>query len=169
LKILAILVLVLLSGMAFAAKPYSMQSIMFLQPDFVLSERVDVDDLSNYIKSINSAAEISLANIESPNPTAGFIVTAVRPNGQSKVWFDFSPELPSAMANQLRSSMESVTPFKAQVGVVVFAINVTLWGAPATDRKGPWPLEWKEAMKGRTDPMETGDLVDLVWPSKAGT
>lgn len=168
-KIPAILFLLLLTGLAFAAKPYSMESIMLLQPDFVLSERVDVDDLSEYIKSINSAAEISLAELGNRSPAAGFLVVAVRPNGQSKVWLDFTPGLPSAMANHLRSSLEAVTPFKARVGVVVFAINCTLWGAAATDRKGPWPIEWKQAMKGRTDPMETGDLVDLVWPSRAGT
>jgi len=145
------------------------QNLMLLQPDFVLSERVEVEDLSKYIKSVNAAAETSLASIAKPIPTAGFIVIAVRPGGQSKIWLDFSPALPPAIATELRSSLERVEPFKAKGGVVVFAINSTLWGAAAGERQGPSPVEWQEAMKGADGPMEVGDLVERVWPSKAGT
>jgi hypothetical protein len=34
-----------------------MQNIMLLQPDFVLTERVEVGELSVQIKSVNAAAE----------------------------------------------------------------------------------------------------------------
>lgn len=168
-KTVVALLSILLSGSAFAAKPYNVQNLMLMQPDFVLSERVQVEDLSNYIKSVNAVAESSLASVAKPTPTAGFIVVAVRPGGQSKVWLDFSPALPPTVATQLRSSMEQVVPFKAKGGVVVFAINSTLWGAAATERQSPSPAEWQEAMKGVDSPMEIGDLVDRVWSSKAGT
>lgn len=162
------LLAVALSGPAFAAKPYSMQSLVLLQPDFVLSERVQVDDLSHYVKAINAAAETNLAAVVEPIPAAGFIVVAVRPGGQSKVWLDFSPELPSAVAAQLRLSVEKLAPFQGKGGVVVFAINATLWGAAPTERKLPSPSEWQEVMKAARGPMEIGELVELAWSSKAG-
>jgi hypothetical protein len=155
------------SATASATEPYSMQNLMLLQPDFVLSERVQAEDLSNYIKSINSAAKTSLAGTAKPAPTAGFIVVAVRPGRQSKVWLDFSPALPLVVATQLRSSLERVVPFEAKDGMVVFAINSIIWGAAATERQGPWPAEWQEAMKDADNAIEIGDLVNRVWPSNS--
>ena len=167
-KAIVALLAVLLSGSAFAAKPYNMQSVVLLQPDFVLSERVEVTDLSNYIKSVTAAADTTIAGIGKPVPASGFIVVAVRPGGQSKVWLDFSPALPSAVAAQLRSSLEKVTPFRAKGGVVVFALNSTLWGANPTARTMPSPFEWNDAMKSSGDPVEIGELIERVWP-RAGT
>lgn len=158
---------ILASDAAFAAEPYRVQNLMLLQPDFVLSERVQVEDLSRYIKSVNSAAQTSLAAAARPTPSAGFIVVAVRPGRQSKVWLDFSPALPVAAATALRASLEQVEPFEAENGVVVFAINSTLWGAAATERQGPSPAEWQEAMKDMDGAMEIGELVDRVWPPHA--
>lgn len=168
-KIVFAFIVSLLSGYVIAADPYSVENIMLLQPDFVLAERVDVNDLSNYIKSVNAAAAASLATTAKPSPAAGFIVIAVRPGGQSKVWLDFSPTPPPAMAIQLRSSLEQVAPFSAKGGVVVFAISATLWGAAATERPGPAPTEWQEATKDKSEPMDVEELIEQVWPSKAGS
>lgn len=158
---------ILMSNPAFAVEPYRVQNLMLLQPDSVLSERVQVQALSHYIASVNSAAQTSLAGAAQPTPSAGFIVVAVRPGGRSKVWLDFSPALPLDVATQLRSSLERVAPFEAKNGVVVFAINSTLWGAAATERQGPSPIEWQEAMKDRESAVMIDDLVDHVWPSDA--
>jgi hypothetical protein len=165
-KRILVLLAIFLNNSVFAMPQYNMQNVMLLQPDSVLSERVETKGLSNYIKLINVAAATSLANISKPVPTTGFIVIAVRPGGQSKVWLDFSPTLPSTSAAQLVTSLEHVVPFQAKGGVVVFAINVTLWGAAATKRESPFPVEWQEAIKGAGAPMAVENLVALAWPSK---
>ena len=167
-KTIVTLLAILLCGSAFAAKPYNMQSIVLLQPDFVLSERAQVSDLSSYIKSVTAAADTTLSGIAKPVPASGFIVVAVRPGGQSKVWLDFSPALPAAVAVQLRSSLEQVVPFQAKGGVVVFALNSSLWGATPTTRPMPSPTEWNEAMKSSDSPVEIGELIERLWP-QAGT
>lgn len=167
-KFITVLLAMLISGSTFAAQPYAMQNLMLLQPDSVLRQRVQVDDLSNYIKSVNAAAQASLSEVAKPTPTAGFIVVAVRPGGRSKVWLDFSPALPAPVASRLAASLERVPPFQAEGGVVVFAINTALWGAAPTTRPGPSPQEWKDAMRGADRPLEIGDLVDLAWPAKPG-
>lgn len=158
----------LFSAAVSAATPYRTESIMLMQPDFELKERVaSVESLSEYIKAVQSAAESALAD-EQPHPATGFLVLAVRPGGQSMVWLDFKPGLPEPIAAKLRAAILAVPPFEARGGVVVFALNSSLWDS-APSQGFPKPQEWSKAMEGRSEPMEIGDLVDMVWPGGAGT
>ena len=152
---------------ASAATPYRTESIMLLQPDFVLKERVpSIDSLSGYIKAVQSSAGQALSGT-TPTPASGYLVLAVRPGGQSMVWLDFKPALPEPTAAKLRAAILSVPAFEANNGTVVFALNSSLWGGqPASGF--PNPPEWSKAMEGRDEPVEIGDLVDKVWPSRAG-
>jgi hypothetical protein len=168
-KCIAFLLAAFVSLSAAAGSPYKLESIMLLQPDFVLSDRVpSIDALSNYVKAVETAT-IRTLNEEAPYPASGFIVLAVRPDESSKVWFDFKPALPAETASRLSAAIQAVKPFPSRNGTVVFALNATLWGAPP--RTGsPNPPEWNEATKGLSDPVEIGDLVDrLLWPEEAGT
>ncbi len=167
-KFLAVLAAMLLSAAASAATPYRTESIVLLQPDFVLKERVpSVQSLSEYMKAVQSAAESALAD-EQPHPATGFLVLAVRPGRQSMVWLDFKPSLPEPTAAKLRTAILAVPAFEARGGVVVFALNSSLWDSPPS-QGFPNPQEWSKAMEGRSEPMEVGDLVDKVWPVEAGT
>ena len=168
-KFLAILSIALVSLSAVAATPYKTESIMLLQPDSVLKERVQsTQSFADYIKASQSAAETTLSS-EAPTPSSGFIIFAVRPGSQSRVWFDFNPELPVETTNRLRTAIQAVPAVPVKGGTVVFALRTTLWGAPSA-RGFPNPSEWSNAMKGRSEPMEVGDLVDkFVWPTEAGT
>ena len=100
-------------------------------------------------------------------PATGYVVLAVRPSRQSMVWLDFKPALPEQTAAKLRAAILEVPPFEAENGVVVFALNSALWGAPPVSGF-PNPPEWNAAMEGSTESMEIGDLVDKVWPGSAG-
>jgi hypothetical protein len=148
-----------------AAEPYAVQRLVLFQPDFVLKERTDAEALAAYVKALEASTTAALAH-RKPTPTAGFLVVAVRPGGTSKVWLDFDPPLPAPADAELRSALEHVKPFSARVGVVVFAIEVTLWGAAPTPKETPWPSDWKAAVDRHGSPLETGDLVDLAWPEK---
>ena len=167
-KFLAVLAAILLSSATSAATPYRTENIMLLQPDFVLKERApSVPALSEYIKAVQSAAESALAD-EQPHPASGYLVLAVRPGGKSMVWLDFKPGLPEASAAKLRAAILAVPAFEVRGGVVVFALNSSLWDSPVS-QGFPNPQEWSKAMEGRSEPMEIGDLVDKVWPAEAGT
>lgn len=72
---------VLASGSALAAETYHVENVMLLQPDFMLQERVRVDELAQYIRAVNTAAKASLENVADPAPSSGFLVMAVRPGG----------------------------------------------------------------------------------------
>lgn len=158
----------LCAGPVSAVEPYRTESVILLQPDFVLKERVSsVDSLSAYIKAVQSAAGAVLAE-EPPSPASVFLVLAVRPGGRSMVWLDAKPGLAVRTAGKLRAAILAVPPFEARGGVVVFALNANLWGAgPA--QGFPDPQEWRQAMEGRDEPVEIGELVDMLWPDLAGT
>ncbi|MXV07210.1 hypothetical protein DYQ95_08705 [Xanthomonas sp. LMG 9002] len=156
------------SGLLSAAEPFRMQNLMLLQPESVMRDRAEnVDALAAYVKALNATASRELARVGAPRPAAGFVAVAVRPGGRSRVWLDLAPALPDAVANPLVTALERVPPFQAKGGVVVFALNVTLWDAPPTERQGPWPAAWQRAAEGEQSPMEVGDLVDRVWPASA--
>lgn len=153
---------------ATAATPYHSESVMLLQPDSVLQERVpSVDALANYIKAVQATSDQALSG-QAPSPTGGYLVLAVRPGGQSMVWLDFKPALPAPTAAKLRAAILAVPAFEAQNGVVVIALNSSLWGAPASSTFTS-PQEWTDAMRGHDGPMEVGELVDKVWPGRPGT
>ena len=168
-KLLALLSVALFSLSAFAATPYKTESIMLLQPDSVMKDRVpSTQAFVDYIKKSQMAAEATLSS-QPPTPASGFIVFAVRPDSSKRIWLDFKPELPVETADRLRSAIQDIPAFPSEDGTVVFALRVTLWDAPSTDGT-PNPVEWSKAMRGQNEPMEVGDLVDtLVWPKEAGT
>ena len=152
------------------AEPFVLQNYVLLQPDFVLRERVgDVKDLAAYLKSIETAANVLLVQVPKPTPTSGFVVVAVRPGGDSRVWLDLSPDLPADIDGNLRSTLQRIAPFAARNGVVVVALNVTFWGAPRSDKKTPWPAEWKKSAESLNEPVETGDFVDRMWHAKVAS
>lgn len=148
---------------AVAATPYRMHGVTLLQPEFVLNERVaSIGALSGYIKAVQVSAEKALSGT-TVTPATGYLVLAVRPGGRSMVWFDFKPALPEPTASRLRAAILEVPAFEAKEGAVVFALNSSLWGAPAPTGF-PSPPEWNSAMQGHAEPLEIGALVDKVWP-----
>ncbi|MET0547977.1 MAG: hypothetical protein ABW002_01730 [Xanthomonas sp.] len=162
------LVGMLWSGLLSAAEPFRLQNLMLLQPESVMRDRAEsVDALAAYVKALNATAARALSRVDAPRPAAGFVAVAVRPGGRSRIWLDVAPALPDPVANTLVTALERVPPFQAKGGVVVFALNVTLWDAPPTERQGPSPAAWQRAAEGQAAPMEIGDLVDRVWPATA--
>jgi hypothetical protein len=166
-RILAGLLALLTALPSFAATPYALNGVMLLQPEPVLQERVArPEDLATYLAAVNAAAAQALAK-EQPTPAAGFVVVAVRPGGESKVWLDFEPPLPAAVDARLRASLETIAPFRARIGVVVVALNASLWGAAPTTRAAPQPQEWRDAAKSSVASIEIGELVERIWPASA--
>lgn len=156
--------MLLFAPAAFAAKPYNVESIMLLQPEYVMRERAgDVKALAMYINGLKDAAGAALSEEKVQKPSGGYIIAAVKPGGKSRIWLDFSPNLSSDVQAKLKATLEAVPPFKAEKGVVVFAISSTLWGGSPI-QNFPSPPEWKEAMKGRSDATEISELVQKVWP-----
>lgn len=164
-----VVVALMFAGAAGAAPPvhpaYRTNSLLMLQPEPVLRARVSsVENMAAYIRALQGAAGTVLAREPASTPSNGYLLVAVRPDGRSKLWFDFKPALPAQTQERLRASLEAVRPFQPKGGVVVFALNTSLWGAREPQFK-PAPAEWTQAAQRAGGSLETGALIDRIWPA----
>lgn len=150
-----------------AVDAVKVHNIVLLQPDEVLHERgADAAHVAQYIRTAEATAAATLRD-EKPTPAAGFIVFAVREGYTSKVWLDLKPPLDADTASKLTAALERAEDVPFVGGTIVFAFNVSLWGAATDTRRMPRPQAWVDAAKGAPEPIEIGDLVDRVWPRPA--
>jgi hypothetical protein len=149
---------------AVGAESYAMNSVVLLQPQEIIGARVSsVAELAAYVQSLNAAAAKALEG-RSGSKTAGYIAVAVRPEGKAKIWLDFTPALPPELQRPLQSGLEAVAPVNVKEGLVLFAINASVGGAPPVSRL-PQPPEWLHAAQpGSPEPLD--QMVDRIWPTE---
>ena len=161
--LLSLLFIFLCNPCAQAAEPFTNFNVVLLQPSDVLQERVpSVDAMADYIKSVQSAARDAVVASGSKQSVGGFIVVAVRPGPQSKVWLDFDTLVDLGLQRQIIEKVQALPPFEARKGPVVFALKVGLWGGKESKRIAPAPAEWKNAARGG-ERLEVGALVEKLW------
>jgi hypothetical protein len=161
-KILA--VLLFLAASLCSAAEMKLDGLVLLQPDEDLrSKGFEVKELAAYATATEAAAAKDLKAIEL-EPSAGFIVLAVREGRLSNAWTDFKPALPAEAEAQLIASVRAVAPFAVSHGTVIFALKVTINGATERAEPTPFPAAWRAAMSKRDTPVDAESLVLLVWP-----
>jgi len=163
------------AGGAHASEPVTNFNVVLLQPSAVLEARVaSVDALAEYIKAVQGALREAVAGSEAQERTrqsvGGFIVLAVRPGLQSRVWIDFDQLLDLEVRKQIALKVGAVKPFEAREGPVVFALKVALWDGKESKRIAPLPAEWKRSAAAASGaaapgaaPPEVGALVESIW------
>lgn len=157
------LLLVAAAFSAHAAEPLVNFNVVLLQPGSTLEQRVpSVDVMAEYVRSVEVAARNAVAASKARQSLGGFIVVAVRPGLQSRVWLDFDALLDLEIRKQIIDAVQAVKPFEARKGPVVFALNVAIWGGARTKRVAPSPPEWKKVAPGGA-PLEVGELVEAAW------
>ena len=138
--------------------------IVLLQPDFVLQEKgINVQDFANFIRAVQAQTEKEWKTENLPSST-GFLVVAVREGKKVNSWLDMEPAIPAEVEKRTRQLLSASEGFHVSRGTVVFAIKTSVNGASETSRQTPMPKEWQAAMKSRLLPVETENLVKLVWP-----
>lgn len=162
-RIILLLIVLSFTCAASAQSAYEMKGIVLLQPESVVQERISASALAPYARLLNAAAANVFATREKL-PAGGFLVIAVRPGRQSAVWVDIRPELPAALAKELIAQLRAVAAPDVAIGPVIFAIKASLWGGTAPAQHLPAPSEWTNAANRARTPLETGELVELIWP-----
>jgi hypothetical protein len=161
-RLLIVLFLLVAATCARAAEPITVYNVVLLQPSSVLEERVpNIDDMAAYIRSVQAASRDALLASPARQSSGGFIVVAVRPGPQSKVWLDFDALLDLEIRQLITTSVQAVKPFAAVKGPVVFALRVGLWGGNQPKRPMPAPAPWKKRAQG--GPLEIDQLVEGTW------
>jgi hypothetical protein len=149
-----------------AAEPFTKHNVVLLQGSAVLEARVaSVDAMAEYIRAVEAAARDAVRAGGSQRPAAGFIVIALRPGPQARVWLDFDAPPPSFDTSRaLVAKISAVKPFEVREGPVVFALKVGLWDAFESKRLAPSPAEWKAATrKSGQQQLEIDALIEQVW------
>lgn len=150
---------------AWAAEPLTKFGVVLLQPGPVLEQRVaSVDAMADYIRSIEAASREAVLASQLKQSTSGFIVVAVRPGQESRVWLDFDTLLNFETSQQIVAKITAVKPFEAHKGPVVFALKVAVWDARESRRVAPSPAEWRAATRKAGHQLDIDSLVEKVWP-----
>jgi hypothetical protein len=149
-----------------AVEPLQQHDVVLLQSGQIIEQRVEggADAMAAYMKRLGDAATEAMRANPQQIPTAGFIVVAVRPAGQTHAWFDFKPALGEQAAAALTHVVETVQPAAVKSGDVVFALRVSIWGAKPPAAYAPAPQEWRDAAKKAGHKLEIDALVDQLWP-----
>lgn len=152
-----------IANVASAKAPYEVKDIVLLQPEAVLQERVTAEALVPYIELVNAAA-LEVLSGQKYEPAGGFLVLAIRPGKQSAAWLDIRPALPPDLARALVARLHALPVPSVEVGPVVFAVRASLLGGELPVNNVPEPDEWKQAARQAGKEIETGDLVERIWP-----
>ena len=151
---------------AHAVEPLMQHDVVLLQKGEIIEQRVDggSDAMAAYLKTLGAAESETMRANPAQIPSAGFIVVAVRPDNQTRTWFDFKPALADATMAALRHTVEATPTVRVKNGQVVFALRVSVWSDKPPKAYVPAPQEWKDAGKGMTPKPDVDGLVDKVWP-----
>src|SRR5215468_6862465 len=93
-----------------AADYYSMSSIVLLQPEAVIRERVPegAEAIAAYIKAINAAINDRLSKENAPSPVGLAIFVAVRPGGASNAWIGSNSFVAKPLSDEVVAAVKSV-------------------------------------------------------------
>jgi len=156
--------LALLVPVAAVASDLRSDATVFLQSQQVMEQKfTDPRLMADYIHAAEAAAKGTFASLSVP-ATSGFLVFAIREGNRSNAWVDFQPPLPDAIDAQVIAALKRIAPFRVTNGTLVFALKVSVGGAPECTRNTPLPPEWRRAMMGQKQPIEPEALVKLAWP-----
>jgi hypothetical protein len=149
-----------------AVEPLVQHDVVLLEKGEVIEQRVDggSDAMAAYVKKVGEAATEAMRAHPAQIPSAGFIVVAVRPDGQTRTWFDFKPALAEPTTVALANAVDKTPALAVRSREVVFALRVSVWSATPPKAYAPAPQEWKDASKGMHPKPDVDTLVDMVWP-----
>lgn len=163
LKAILLFLMTLQTVPAWSETAAHMYSIVLLQPEGMVGERVAVKPLADYINDIETEVD-QTAQTKKHSPVSGFIVVAVKPGKKSKAWLDMTPALDKATERSLLHAVQKVPVIDVR-DTVVFAITTGLWGGQQPKAISPSPTEWGVAAHKAGRPMEVTELVESIWPN----
>jgi hypothetical protein len=142
-----------------------MTSVTLLMPQGEITARVDnAQALAGYIEAVNTAVAKVVEDRRDKTPMAGGIFIAIRTGGKSRAWVQFGPGANRDLDAAIITSVQSVSPCTVKDGDVIFALLVSLWGAPPTNGTGPVPLAWTEVIQKSDRSVDVEDVVKALWP-----
>lgn len=118
--------------------------IFMMQPKELILQKIDnVDELDRYMKEVEVNINKKIADLPAKS-SWGFLVMAVREDGQIKAWVDSDDEIPQEVSNAMLHVAKNTKGFPVNGGAVIFALGFGTDGSPLPLNKMPFPNEWKK-------------------------
>lgn len=139
-------------------------SMYFFQSESVLQQKgINVDSLGRYMRAVQSRVYKLLKSAKLP-PSSGYLVIAIRSDGEVASWLDMQPVIHEYYDNQIFDTIQKIQPLEVNNGIVVFAIKMAVDTAVFTKKAVPAPPDWADARKKIADPNNIEQLVLSIWP-----
>ncbi|MDE2427440.1 MAG: hypothetical protein KGM99_01855 [Burkholderiales bacterium] len=136
----------------------------FFQSEKVMQQKqVNFEELARYSRKIQSAVWKALKKAQMP-ASAGYLVVAVRSDGEVATWLDMTPAVHEYYDNQIYDAVRKVAPVHVESGILVFAVKMAIDTAVHTRKSFPTPPGWDDARKKLNDPDNIEELVLSLWP-----
>lgn len=141
-------------------------SVYFFQSEEVLlQKKVVFKDVARFSRQMQSRVWNVLKKVDM-KPTNGYLVVAVRSDGEIMAWLDMKPVLHEYYEYEIVESIRKMQPFNVDSGFVVFGIKMAVETAKHTQQAIPEPAAWKAAKKVISDPDDIEELMFEVWPEE---
>ena len=136
----------------------------FYQSEAVMTKKgITVDNLGRYSRGVQSAVYKALKSAKL-SPSAGYLVIAVRSDGDVATWLDMKPAVHEYYDNQIYETVRRLQPPLIKEGIFVFAIKMAIDTPVHTKKAVPNPPGFDEARKKLADPNSIEHLVLSMWP-----
>jgi hypothetical protein len=154
--------MLLLSAAAQAADT-RFDSVYFFQTEDVLKQKqVDFKDMARFSRQLQSQVWKVLKSAKL-NESAGYVVVAVRSDGEVMAWMDMEPALDAYYDYHIIEAIKKLPPFSVSNGIAVFAIKMAVNTPKHTKKAVPAPQSWKAAKAKLADPNDIEQLVLSMW------
>ncbi len=136
----------------------------FYQTEQELQEKgVKAEDLARFSRQFQTQIYKMLKKAKL-SPASGYVVIAVREDGQAAAWLDMQPALHEYYVQQIDELVQKVSPFAVKKGIVVFAIKMAIDTPIHTKKVQPEPEELADARKKADSRAGIEELVYSIWP-----
>lgn len=155
--------LLMFATLAQAAEPRFDEVVFFQSEQAMLEKQVKFEEVARFSRKLQSNIWNSLKKAKMP-VSSGYVVIAVRADGQVAAWLDMEPALHEYYENEVLQAAMKTPPFFVGEGSVVFGIKMAIDTPKHTRKAKPDPKEWKQARKqlGNTEDIEA--VVNAAWP-----
>ncbi|MFZ6871553.1 hypothetical protein ACO0LF_05720 [Undibacterium sp. Di27W] len=139
-------------------------SIYFFQSQAELEKKgINVDSFGRYTRALQTQIYKALKKAKMPE-SAGYLVVAIRSDGEVTCWLDMTPAVHEYYDNQIYEIVKKVQPVSVESGILVFGMKMAIDTAVHTKKAVPAPADWAEAKKKMNDPNNIEELVLSRWP-----
>ena len=164
--IFIILILVCLTNLIYAQNNelelVRLSQVVLYQPNSALERRVNVVDLSNYIKDIMKCYNDYLLSKNYKNESSAIILFAVNSNHNKKIWLiDNYNNLNNVELNFLLMNINSPLVNESSVAAAIFIGNYNELNANINN--GLYlPEEWLEIPRNNNRQFTIDDILDII-------